>query len=287
MKVIKTKLCKKCDELFEVNINNKRSNNKLFCSSTCAKSYNGSNNKGRLRTKEFKENMSIKNSGKDNPFFGKKHTENSLLKMSKTSQWSDNKFKFCNMTETEKEIFDGIMISDGSLNNSRISARLTLGFKYSETIDRIINDLSSINFLKPWKYESNIDKRTKKKYINFYTKSNFYRDLLFEYNRWYVNNIKIIPEDIKLTSLMCYWWFVCDGYISKNNVHLCTDSFNNNDLEFLKLNLIKIGFDVSVTKNKRIFIKKKSSLDFLNWISNNIIQKEYLYKWDIKKITKK
>jgi len=60
-------------------------------------------------------------------------------------------------------------------------------------------------------------------------------------------------------------------------------SFNDNDLLFIKNKLIDNGFTASIRKNKRISLNKKSSINFLKWISNNIIiQKEYLYKWKIK-----
>ena len=271
--------CELCDKKFEVNVDNKISNNQRFCSKSCASKVK---NIGKKHTDEWKKEMSLRNNGENNPFFGKKHNKNSIKKMSISSQWVEDKYKFCNMSEKEKEIFDGIMISDGSLNKSRISARLTLGFKYLETIEKIINDLPSISFIKPWKYESNIDIRTNKKYISYYTKSNSYRNLLFEYERWY-NVEKIIPKDIKITPLMCYWWYVCDGFILNNNVYLCTDSFNEDNLLFIKIKLINNGFNASIRKNKRISLDKKSSIDFLKWISNNIIiQKEYLYKWNIK-----
>ena len=284
MKTIEIRKCELCSNDFEVNINNKRSNKQRFCSGICAKRYNGLNNKGKKRTEKYKKEMSLKNSGINNPFYGKKHTQDSISKMSKSSQWNETKYKYCNMTENEKEIFDGIMISDGSLTKSRISARLTLGFKYLETIERIITDLPSINFSKPWKYISKSDKRTSKSYINFFTKSNSYRDLLFEYNRWYKNGIKIIPSDVKITSLMCYWWYVCDGFILDNNVYLCTDSFNKDDLIIILNKLNKLNFKITIRSNNRLFFTKQSSIDFIDYISDNInIQKEYLYKWNIKK----
>lgn len=281
MKIEKRK-CELCDNFFEVNIDNKKSNSQIFCSKSCAGKVK---NLGKKHTDEWKKEMSLRNCGENNPFFGKTHTVDSISKMSISSQWSEDKYKYCNMSNIEKEIFDGIMISDGSLSKSRISARLTLGFKYLETIERIITDLSSMNFSEPYKYESKIDIRTNKSYINYNTKSSFYRDLLFEYDRWYINSIKIIPKDIKITQLFCYWWYVCDGFILNNNVYLCTDSFNIKDLEIIKTKLIDKGFKTSIRKNKRIFIHKKSSLDFLNWISNINIQPEYLYKWYIKNNT--
>ena len=281
MKEIKIKKCELCSTEFEVNANNKRSNKKRYCSRNCAITSNGLRNKGKKHTDDFKLLMSNKYSGENNPFFGKKHSDESLRKMSISSQWKEDKFKFCNMTKKEKEIFDGIMISDGCLNSSRISTRLTLGFKYLETIDRIVKDLPSVKFLKPWEYRRNSEV-SNKIYINFFTKSMSYRDLFYERNRWYRNNKKIIPKDIELTPLTCYWWFVCDGYISNKNVYLCTECFDEDDLNDIKKIFTDHNFFISIRKNKRIFFNKKQSIEFLNWISKDIdIQKEYEYKWKI------
>lgn len=277
------KICELCKNEFIVNPKNKRSYNKIFCSGICAKRSNGLKNKGRNHTEEWKKLMSIKNKGENNPFYGRNHVKDSIDKMSKSSKWKEDKFKYCKMSNIEKEIFDGIMISDGSLNKSRISARLTLGFKYMETINRILSDIISIEFLNPWKYESKVDKRTNKSYTGYYTKSKFYHDLLIEYNRWYIDGKKIIPDDILISPIMCYWWFVCDGYNMNGNVFLCTDSFEVKHIENMIYKLKEFGFISTIRKNKRIALDKKSSLVFLDFISRDVqIQKEYLYKWQRK-----
>ena len=281
-KNIENRTCKQCGDIFIINIKNKRSYNRKFCCSFCAKKNNGLRNKGKVRSEEFKNTLSIKNTCENNPIYGKKHTVKSVNKMSLSSQWCEDKYIFCDITELEYEILDGIMISDGHFDHSRISARMTLGFKYKETLQRIITDLPNINFLDIWKYE-NIDKRTKNKYINYHTKTNSYRNLYFEYDRWYKNGIKIIPEDFRLTKLSCYWWYVCDGYVSRDIIYLCTDNFDEIELNKLSIKFKNIGFKNSITKNNRIRFFKKDGFDFLEWISNNInIQKEYLYKWYIK-----
>lgn len=283
IKKLGIKKCELCKNDFEYNTGNKRESLKRFCSSTCAKKNNGLNNKGRTHTDAWKEMMSIRNTGENNPFYGKKHSDVSINKMSESSLWDESKYRYCNISAEEMEIFDGILISDGSLDKSRISARISLGFKYMGTIRRIINDLPSISFLNPWEYNPKPDIRTGKSYKTYNTKSNFFHNLLDEYNRWYINGVKIIPNDIKLTPIMCYWWFVCDGYNTNNNVYLCTDSFNIECVEMVIKKINNLGFKTSRRKNNRIFFDKKSSVVFLDWISKDIkIQKEYLYKWERK-----
>jgi hypothetical protein len=203
--IIKTKLCELCSEPFEVDINHKNSSKKRFCSGFCAKRNNGLNNKGKRRTEEYKEQLSKKLKGDGNPFYGKKHTEESILKMKKSSEWKNCKFRICTLTPAEKEIFEGIIISDGYLNSCRTSTRLSLGFKYKETLERIYNDLQSIQFDKIKKYESKPHKKTNKKYISYHMRSLPYFNFLDFRKKWYKNNKKTIPEDLDITPLFGYY----------------------------------------------------------------------------------
>lgn len=67
-----TKICPTCELSFDVN---KRNANKKYCSRKCI-------NKGRSHTEEWKLKMSVRNSGANNPFFGKKHTREFIERMS-------------------------------------------------------------------------------------------------------------------------------------------------------------------------------------------------------------
>jgi hypothetical protein len=65
-----------CDTCFLTKwyLQNKCNNGKRkFCSMKCI-------NSGRSHTKEWKKNMSEKNSGVNNPFYGKKHSEENKIK---------------------------------------------------------------------------------------------------------------------------------------------------------------------------------------------------------------
>jgi len=275
------KICELCKNEFEIIIKTKkdRNLNRRFCSKICATKRNGLNNKGKCRTNEYKKELSLKISGMNNPFFGKKHKIDSINKMSESSKWSENRFKHYEFTKDQKEIFDGIMISDGSLEKpSRISSRLTLGFKYKETLERIINDLNNMEFCPIYEYK-HIDKRNGNTIINFFTKTHSSNTLLKEYNRWYKNGSKVIPNDIILSPVFCYWWYVCDGFLSRGDVKLCTESFNNEDLSLLILKFREIDIHPTLTINKRLSLNKKESTKFLDYISTQNIQKEYEYKF--------
>ena len=269
---MENKKCELCGNFFEFNPKDKRQREKRFCSRECSASYRGKKNKGRKHSEESKKKMGLK--GELNAFYGRKHSKKSKEMMSASSKWDDSKFRFCNMTNKEKEILDGLMLSDGCLSeNSRISARLTFGFKYKETSEELLRELGSINFSPIWQ---------SKKTNCWHSKSNMYHDLLNENKRWYPIKKKIVPKDIIITPLSCYWWFIGDGYTSEGNVYLCTDSFSKEDNEFLVEKLNKKGFNPSITSRNRIRFNKKETITFLKWITpEKGIMEQYKYKWEI------
>lgn len=266
--------CELCKEVFEINSKRKDQIKKRFCSSYCAKSFNGKNNKGKKRTKEQRLKISESIKGENNPFYGKTHSKKTKQLIGEKNRWDNSKFRFCNMTLEEREVLDGLLLSDGCLSEkSRISARLTFGFKFKETVEEIFKELHSIRFSPIWQSE-----HTK----CYHSKSNMYHDLLDENKRWYPDGEKIVPKDIAITPLSCYWWFIGDGYTSEGNVYLCTDSFIKEDNEYLINKLKEFGFSPSLRSNNRIAFSKVDTIKFLEWIKpENGILKQYEYKWEI------
>lgn len=265
------KICEQCNNIFIINEKIKRSREKKFCCLKCAAINNGVNNKGRKYSDEVNKSKGL--SGELNPFFGKTHTDDLKDQIKKTKLETNIKnVKNCNLTPIEKEILDGIMISDGCLTSTTaISARLSLGFKYNETLEDIKIALPSITF-GPTNVVNNGS--------SYHNKSKMYGDLLSENKRWYVNGKKIIPNDIKITNNLCYWWFIGDGYNSNENVYLCTDSFTNNENLLLISKLNELGFKCKLTSKNRIRFYKKDSIEFLKWITPITgIHKQYKYKW--------
>lgn len=76
------RLCRTCGTEFVVT---GRTQRRKFCSRPCV-------NKGRTRTDEWKEHMSRRNSGSNNPFYGKTHTSASIEQIRETKlgvTWTD------------------------------------------------------------------------------------------------------------------------------------------------------------------------------------------------------
>ena len=115
----------------------------------------------------------------------------------------------------------------------------------------------------------------------WHIKSHSYAELLEERKRWYPNNKKIVPKDIRITSTSCYWWFIGDGYAVDYGIMLCAESFTNKDKKYLIDKLKENSFDAHiVNSNKRKRIKGNSAKLFLDCLQeNNTIADQYKNKW--------
>jgi len=184
------------------------------------------------------------------------------------------KAKKCNLSSKQIESLDGMLIADGHLERSTISSRIAYCCKFRETLTDIQSEFNQLHFCEPSFCQ-------KGPHWNF--KSSYYKDLLYHWKRWYNNNkIKIIPSDLKLTPKFMYWWFIGDGYIHKKCVILCTDNFNNDDLEKLIKLFYDNGMNASVIKScKRIKLSRKSTALFINKIINSPLKiaDQYKYKF--------
>jgi hypothetical protein len=193
IKTTTTKKCANCDIEFSYR-NIKRNINRTFCSSTCASKHTGQNNKNMGHSEESRQKISDAVAGINNPFYGKKHSKLTLNIMSEKRKESTlKKLKCTNIDDFQRSIINGLMISDGSIskNSGEYSARLTLGFKYKETLDRIIHDLRSVGF-------SKITETKRVRLINectsYHCKSLSYVDFMETYDRWYTNGTKHIDK---------------------------------------------------------------------------------------------
>lgn len=272
MKLMISKNCILCNKMFDVNTNNKRQDKRVYCGRSCAVK---SNRKFRKpNTDETNKKLSFMFSGKGNPFFGKKHSVSSLSKMSESSKWEESDYNNIKLSEIEQQVLDGLLLSDGCMSEtSRISSRLTFGFKFRETCEDIFKALPSVNFSPIWE--------NKGKYIAYHSKSNYYSNFLDEHKRWYVNGVKIIPNDLVLTPTVCYWWFIGDGSVNAPNLYLATNCFSLDDLNLVIKKFNEIGFFPKIIQDNKLIFHKKCAIEFMKWIAKGIsIAPQYQYKWD-------
>lgn len=180
-------------------------------------------------------------------------------------------YKNASLSDEQHQILDGLLLGDGHLDGGVASARLTYGCKFKETLADIAASFSNLSFSAPW-----CSKRG-----NWHFKSLSYADLLAERARWYDGRRKLIPADVRLTPLSCYWWFVGDGYQVDYGIKFCTDCFTNGDLQILIDKLQELGFESHITPYRgRLHIKSRSAVKMLEWMrGGRAVAAQYLYKW--------
>jgi len=242
------------------------------------------------RTKEAKRKMSEAHRGlKHSKAIKGKISEKAHLKQA----------NHCKLSQEAIEWIGGELLGDGCLySQSKYSAGFTYGSKHFEYIHYVFDTLKSFGIeqvgriYKVWKNKTIRNGKWVDRPITlfpkaFYYQSRAYVELKPIYDKWYPkpNRKKIIPKDIKLTTLTCRQWYIGDGCLAhpKNAnpyIELCTCGFQVNDVKWLVEKLNNLGFkSTRKTSNNVIRISTYSTEDFLNYIGECPI-KCYHYKWD-------
>lgn len=166
-----------------------------------------------------------------------------------------------------KEIIFGCLLGDGKLELAPRAINARFGFiqsdKNKEYFLFLLNELSTLCSIKYREY-SYLDKRTGKIYksLNFWTKS---LPILTElYNNFYLNKIKIVPNELSLLSpIALAHWIMQDGSCGTcKGLYICTDSFTEKDVKRL-VDYIKNRYKISCSIHKfkgryQIYILAKS-----------------------------
>jgi hypothetical protein len=125
-----------------------------------------------------------------------------------------------------------------------------------------------------------------------------YRELKILRDKWYPNNKKIIPTNLKLTPIILRQWYIGDGSLARYNrsnkiipqVRLFTYAYTNTEVDYLIKEFKKINIQANKLIAKPringgsgpfIYIKSKSVLRFFQYIKDcpKDIKEIYGYKW--------
>lgn len=192
------------------------------------------------------------------------------------------KTNHCKLNQKAIEFIDGELLGDGCLYLCRYSAGFVYSLKYEEHTNYISNILNSFGIKQSGKIRKYKDKRYNNITYNYNSKS--YAELLPLRQKWYPNSKKIIPKDIKLTSLTCKQWYIDDGslIIVKNKnpyIRFSTCGFPISDVKWLVKQLNKLGFKATRRpSDNTIRISTISTQNFLDYIGHCPV-KCYQYKW--------
>jgi len=190
----------------------------------------------------------------------------------------------CDISKEAIEWINGELLGDGCLTGrSPYSASFACGSKYIEYIEYVRDTLKSFGIEQIGKINKYYHKD-----LNCYSYrycSRAYPELSIIRKQWYPEGKKIIPKDIKLTSLTLRQHYIGDGCLHKSedsnpDIQLCTCGFSIFDVDWFIKQLVGLGFKATRwLSNNSIHISAYSTKEFLKYIGKSPV-KCYEYKFD-------
>lgn len=193
-----------------------------------------------------------------------------------------------NLSKEQTDILYGALLGDGCLSKKQngLNAQfsyLSSSYEHTQFVYQFFNDFSSLGVVQGSYY----DKRTNKTYTRYYFKT--IHNVTFEEERmkWYKNNKKVVPNDLRLNSTICLVWYIGDGSLCTSKysqyIQLSTDCFPYEDVLYLCSQLSE--FEAKSMKQKenvyRIYIPHHQIKNFLQYIGDCPF-KDYQHKWNLK-----
>jgi hypothetical protein len=170
------------------------------------------------------------------------------------------------LARKEEQILNGLLLSDLYLEKTPKYARASFDVEHPEFADSIVRNLNGFSWSQVKLSRETWRARTKESPV------------LYEvWQKWYKDGVKIVP-DIKLTPLVCYWWYIGDGSVADYSLKLATYAYTIEEVEGLQEKLHILGIETTLRETNVIFIRSKSVLDFLAFIGPPK-HKCYEYKW--------
>lgn len=180
-----------------------------------------------------------------------------------------------------KELIDGLLLGDGSLDKRAKNARYRHSCKHKEYIEHVIKELSKFGVITETIYDKDNGYGTGRVYQCY---SKVTDELTVHYNRWYKDKKKIVPADLELTPLVLLHWYIGDGGLDVAKGYLrqlrfAAHSFSFEEREFIKQKMCKYGLKVNNGKSGIISISKNSIPLFLSIVKECPVDC-YQYKFD-------
>lgn len=187
------------------------------------------------------------------------------------------------LTNRQIEVLNGCLLGDGHLSKIRSNSN----FSYTSSIENHVKLVNNefIEYMNDIKHTSHYDIRTNKTYYRYVVNSILNEEFTELRNKWYPNGIKIIPDNVKLTSITCLFWYVGDGGLIQNykkketsSLKLNTQCFSVDDIDNIIIPQLK-SFN-AYRYNQLVFIPRNRIEDFLKFIGDCPFP-EYSHKWNV------
>lgn len=199
------------------------------------------------------------------------------------------------LSDKQKNYLYGAMLGDGCLSktNHSVNSQFIYTSKSFQHVAFVSKPFENILYKEGIKYTSYHDYRTNKNYDRYIFRT--ITDIGFEFERkfWYPDNIKHIPNSLKLNPVICLIWYIGDGGICNNNrsqyIKLSTHCFSKEEQEDILLPQLH-SFNAQLMKSDKnfdgkqqyyIYIPHFKMLDFLDYIGTCPFD-DYMYKWNFK-----
>lgn len=194
-----------------------------------------------------------------------------------------------------QNIINGELLGDGHITVGNHQSCFSYGTskkEYAEWLSDLINN-HGLKTVGNGVYQTNTKDGINHKYHMGYRFNTISTIQLHEQrNRWYKNNIKIVPKDLILSKESLLHWWIGDGTFNKKSKTgwIATDSFAENEVVFLSNQIndllntkLKVNKCSSIYKNIekdifRIYIPRESLENILYFIGPCPV-KCYKYKW--------
>lgn len=197
------------------------------------------------------------------------------------------------LNKIQKDYLTGALLGDGCLykHKSGINAQFTYTTKSFQHISFIANQFLDILYKEGIKYYSYTDQRNNKQYSRYSIRTVADRTFMDEYEKWYINGVKHLPNGLELNPVVCLIWYLGDGCICHSNrseyIKLATQCFNVEEQEKILIpqlsnfsaRLMKGDLGNNGEQQYFIYIPRTSIVDFLNYIGECPFS-DYKYKWE-------
>ena len=173
------------------------------------------------------------------------------------------------------------------------NAQFTYTSKSKQHVEFVCNEFLEYSYKEGIKHVTTFDNRTSKEYERYTYRSISNKYFTIEYDRWYNNNIKHIPNDLILNSTICLIWYIGDGGLlnlkRSQSIKLSTQCFSKEEQEKILLpqlsqfdaKLMKADISKNDVQQYFIYIPHRKIKEFLEYIGDCPFN-DYMYKWNIK-----
>lgn len=201
------------------------------------------------------------------------------------------------------EFLNGLLLGDGHLDWHKWSSAYYNASKHKVLLEWLSLQFSHFGIEqvgKVWRQERDTFFPNEKKChtISFFYNSRRYVELKNWQKKWYRpatekerkirpwrKFVKIIPLDLKLTSLTCLMWYIGDGSFHEDfgYISFATQCFSDSEIDFLISLLEELGFKATKHSNRSIYLATKNTKSFLKYIGScpKKIKAIYGYKWGV------